>query len=209
MLKNLMVKDFVEELASSSPAPGGGSIAALAGSLASALSSMVFNLTVGKKAFEELDDEKKEMMKNSLEDSNDKKGEFLDLMERDTEAFLKIMASFRMPKETEEEKNARSQKIQEGYKNAIEIPLEVAKKAFAMYGHIEKALKYGNKNAASDAGVAALLLQTAIEGAALNVKINIPSIKDEQYRNSVGKEINQLISEGNSKKQYLLSLIEL
>jgi len=107
MLDTKTVREFIGELGSNSPAPGGGSVAALCASLSSALSSMVFNLTVGKKAYEALNEEEKALVNKYLEVSGREKDEFLDLMNEDTEAFNELMAAFKMPKDTDEEKAAR------------------------------------------------------------------------------------------------------
>lgn len=207
MLQSLTIKDFVEELASNSPAPGGGSAAALAASLGGALCTMVFNLTIGKKAYNEFDDEKKTLINNSLNKTKIEKDEFLELMEKDADEFLELMAAFKLPKNSEEEKTLRENKINEGYIKALEIPFNVAKKAFDIYKYIEVAANFGNKNAISDAGVAALLIQTAIEGAVLNVKINLSSIKDESYKEEVLLVCNSLIKDGNEKKNKIMEIV--
>lgn len=207
MLQNLTLKAFMEELASDSPAPGGGSAAALAASLGSALGSMVFNLTVGKKVYNEYEEDTKNVISKALEETNEKKGDFLDLMEKDAEEFLKLMAAFKLPKTTEEEKVERSEKIEEGYISALQVPLSVAEKAYAVYDYIELAASWGNKNAVSDAGVAALLLQTAIESAVLNVKINLSGIKNEVYKAEVQKKCTELIEDGLKKRDNIMNIV--
>ena len=127
MLKDLTVNDFLDELSSNSPAPGGGSVAALAAGLATALSSMVFNLTVGKKAYKEYDDKTKELINNALKEAELKKNLFVNLMDKDAEEFMVLMSAFKLPKITENEKELRTEKIEEGYKRALDIPYEVAK----------------------------------------------------------------------------------
>lgn len=209
MFDELTLKDFIEELGSSSPAPGGGSVAALAASLGTALSSMVFNLTVGKKMFNEYDDELKKQIETQLKKSDQAKNEFLYLMDKDTNAFLTLMASFKLPRENEEEINIRLAKIQEGYKSALEVPLEIALKAYEIYDIIFTASKYGNKNAISDAGVAALMIQSGIEAAVLNVRINLSGIKDEDYKLNVIKQCRELVENGNKKKSEILSIVDI
>jgi len=207
MLKDLMVKDFVNELASNSPAPGGGSVAALSAALSSALTSMVFNLTVGKKAYNEYDDEKKEMINSSLVAANETKDNFIRLMDKDTEEFMVLMEAFKLPKNTEEEKKVRNEKIEEGYKRALDIPYEVTKKAYKTYDDIMIACTYGNKNAISDAGVAALLLQAAIESAVLNVKINLSCISDDTFKEEVLNQCNEIVKNGVTKRDEILSIV--
>lgn len=207
MLKDLKVNDFITELASNSPAPGGGSVAALAASLASALGCMVFNLTVGKKVYNEYDDDKKKSITDSLEIVNCSKEEFLNFMEKDMEEFLKLMEAFKLPKNSEEEKLQRQLMIIEGYKRALGVPLEVARKAYKIYDYINIACTYGNKNAVSDAGVAALLIQTAIESAVLNVKINLSGIDDIEYKQMILNECDSLINNGLSAKNKIMDTV--
>ncbi|AKN33541.1 methenyltetrahydrofolate cyclohydrolase [Clostridium carboxidivorans P7] len=208
MLQNLTVKDFIDELASKSPAPGGGSIAALSASLASSLASMVFNLTVGKKEYMEYEEKLKKDIDESLENVGILKEEFLKFMERDTNAFLSLMEAFKMPKNTDEEIKARKQKIAEGNKESLEIPLEVANRAYGIYDYIYIAVKYGNKNALSDAGVAASLTETAVEGAILNVKINIMGLKDEAYKKDLRDKCNVLLENSKKRKEEIMIIIE-
>lgn len=207
MLQSLTIKEFVEELSSNSPAPGGGSAAALAASLGSALCSMVFNLTIGKKVYNEFEDDKKNLIISSLEEVKEEKDNFLALMEKDAEEFLVLMDAFKLPKNTEEEKSYRLGKINEGYIRALEIPFATAQKAFEIYKYVEVAASFGNKNAISDAGVAALLLQTAIESAVLNVKINLSSINDENYKAKVSEKCNYFIKEGLLKKEKIMETV--
>jgi methenyltetrahydrofolate cyclohydrolase len=207
MLKNLMLKDFIDELGSSSPAPGGGSAAALSAALSSALVSMVFNLTIGKKAYDEYDEKTRKLIEEQLGKAGELKFEFLDAIDKDADAFLSLMAAFKLPKNTEEEKSIRSINIQKGYKSAIEVPMQLALKSFTVYDYIYVAAKYGNKNAISDAGVAALLLQTAIEGAILNVMINLSSIKDEEFKSAVTDKMNYIKSEGTKKRDEILQIV--
>jgi formiminotetrahydrofolate cyclodeaminase len=207
MLQNLTVKAFAEELASNSPAPGGGSAAALAASLGSSLGSMVFNLTVGKKAYNEYDEDTKDSILKALEITNLNEAEFLNLMEKDAEEFLELMAAFKLPKNTEEEKTVRKEKIEEGYIKALQVPLTVAEKSYEIYKYIELAANYGNKNAVSDAGVAALLLQTAIESAVLNVKINLSGINDETYKAQVQQKCTELVKSGSNKKDIIMNIV--
>ncbi len=208
MLKDLTVENFLNELASNSPAPGGGSIAALSASLAAALNSMVINLTVGKKAYNAYDESVKESITESLNKTLQLKEEFLNIMEEDTQVFLKVMDAFKMPKETEEEKKLRKQKIDEAYKLALDVPRKLSKKAFQLYDYLKVSVEYGNINAISDAGVAALLLQTAIESAVLNVKINLSSVEEEEIRNSIKNECKELVEQGRHFRDELLVIVE-
>jgi len=207
MVRDLTIQDFTTELASKSPAPGGGSVAALSGSLASALTCMVFNLTVGRKDYNEYPEHTKDSIDSGLSHAGTFKDEFLDLMEKDVEAFMELMEAFKLPKAEESEAKLRSEKIREGYRKALEIPLEVAESALRIFEYIETAAKWGNKNAASDAGVAAILAQSAIEGAILNVRINLSSIKDEEYKAGIAEKCAKLVSQGQKRKDEIIELV--
>ncbi|WP_291633425.1 cyclodeaminase/cyclohydrolase family protein [Clostridium sp.] len=207
MLDQKTVKEFIEELGSNSPAPGGGSVAALGASLGSALGAMVFNLTVGKKVYNEYSANDKMKIDESLVECLKYQDKFLELMNKDTEDFLILMSAFKLPKETGDEKKLRSVKIQEGYQKALEVPMSVAEEAYKIYDYVEVAAKLGNKNAISDAGVSALMLQASIESAILNVKINLSSIKDETYKGDINSRCNELIKQGRLKRDEILSVV--
>ena len=207
MLQELTVKGFVEELGSDSPAPGGGSVAALSASLASSLVGMVFGLTIGKKAYNEYEKSLQENIDEALSEAVKCKKEFLDLMEKDTEAFLSLMDAFKMPKNTEEEIAKRKEKIQQGNKATLEIPLSVAERAYKLYDYVYLAAEYGNKNALSDTGVAASLVETAVEGALLNVKINTMSLKDETRKQELNDKCSALLEKRKMKKEDIMSSI--
>ncbi|MCJ7691259.1 MAG: cyclodeaminase/cyclohydrolase family protein [Clostridiaceae bacterium] len=207
MLDQKTVRGFIKELGSNSPAPGGGSVAALGSSLASALCSMVFNLTVDKKIYNEYSEENKMIVDKNLEQCLNHKEEFLDLMNSDAEVFLTLMSAFKLPKQSDDEKKLRSQKIQEGYKAALEIPMKVAEQSYKIYMHVKIAAELGNKNALSDAGVAALMLQASIESAILNVKINLSSIKDETYKDEITSRCEELVEHGRKKRDEVLEIV--
>jgi len=174
MIQNTL-KDFIAQTASSSPAPGGGSASALAGALGTALAEMVINLTVGKKKYADVSDE----LAALLPKLTALRQELSAAVDRDTEAFNAVMKAFGLPKETEEQVKSRLAAIQEATIGATRVPLGVME---ASLGAMEMTLtvaRKGNKNSISDAGVAALLLASAIDGAALNVKINLPGLPDD------------------------------
>ena len=207
MLDQKTVREFINELGSNSPAPGGGSVAALGASLATALGAMVFNLTVGKKAYNEYSNEDKMLVDKNLVKCLELEDNFLDLMNKDTEAFLVLMSAFKLPKETEDEKKVRSLKIKEGNQVALEIPLTVAQEAYKIYEYVKAAATLGNKNAISDAGVSALMLQASIESAILNVKINLSSVKDETYKEEIKSICEELIKEGRLRRDEILAVV--
>lgn len=181
-LAELKTSEFVDLLASDAPAPGGGSAAALEGALGAALTAMVCSLTIGKKKYAEFE----ETAKAAQAKATDLKVRFVDVMDRDTEAFNVVSAAFGMPKATDEEKAARSAAIQEGLKGCTKTPFEMMELAVETLELTASILGKSNDSAASDLGVSALSLRAAIQGAWLNVLINIGSLKDtalaEDYR---------------------------
>lgn len=207
MLDNKKVNEFIEELASNSPAPGGGSVAALSASIGAALTSMVFNLTVGKKAYKNMSEEDQKRVDDTLESAQALKDEFLNLMNKDTEVFMEVMKAYKLPKETEEEKTFRKMKIQEGYKMALEIPMIVGEKSFEAYELIQIACELGNKNAISDAGVAALMIQSGIEGAVLNVKINLTALNDEDFKNEILQKCRHIVTQGRVRCEEIQKIV--
>ncbi|MBV1821981.1 cyclodeaminase/cyclohydrolase family protein, partial [Bacteroidales bacterium MSK.15.36] len=187
------------------PAPGGGSIAALSAASAAALIEMVANLTIGKKGYEEVEEEMKELKGVAAE----YKEKFINYIDEDSDSFNKIMDAFKMPKNTEEEKKARTKIIQEGFKGAATVPLNVAKDAFELLALAEKVIEKGNQNAVTDGAVAAMSARTAVHSALYNVKINLGSIKDEEFVNNTKKEIEKLESNVDKIEKEILNKVEL
>ena len=175
-LADLKVTEFVDLLASDAPAPGGGSAAALEGAIGAALTAMVCGLTKGKKKFAEFNDLAVEAEVKALA----LKDRFVDVMDRDTEAFNVVSAAFGMPKETDEEKAARSAAIQKGLEGCTATPFEMMEIAVETLELTDSILGKSNDSAASDLGVSALSLRAAIQGAWLNVLINIGSQKNKE-----------------------------
>ncbi len=189
-LMQMVVNDFNDELSSDSPAPGGGSVSALMGSLGGALVSMVASLTHSKKEMENLRPE--------MEDLGNKAQIFKDrlafLVDEDTRAFNSVMAAFRMKKKTEEQKSTRQLAIEEATKNATQIPFEVVKHCFDVLKLAEVVVSKGNPNSVSDAGVAAEAAFAGLKGARLNVLINLPGIDDEEFCGDLTKKVNTIES---------------
>ncbi|SMC21060.1 Formiminotetrahydrofolate cyclodeaminase [Clostridium acidisoli DSM 12555] len=204
MFQDMKINDFTDKLSSESPVPGGGGAAALGAALAASLTAMVFNLTVGKKAFEEYDEQTKKYVLKNLQEIKDSKNEFLTFIDKDAEAFSKIIDSFKLPKNTDEEKMIRSRKIQEGYKFAAEVPMELGKKSNSIYEIIDVAIKYGNKNVISDAGAAAIFNHSVIEIAVLNIAINLSGIKDEGLKGILKKLSQDMLNYSQEKKDSIL-----
>ncbi|MFZ5966976.1 MAG: cyclodeaminase/cyclohydrolase family protein [Bacillota bacterium] len=205
MLANMSVVEFLEQTASSAPVPGGGSVAALSGGIAAALTEMVANLTIGKKNYEEVEAEMKEVAEAAAKLRTKLAAD----IDRDSDAFNEVMAAFKLPKATDEEMAARKEAIQEATKKAAIVPLEVAKDAFSMMEIIEKVVVKGNKNAVTDGAVAAMMARTAVLSALYNTKINLGSIKDQEFVAKVSAEVEALESKVGSVEQAILAKVVL
>jgi methenyltetrahydrofolate cyclohydrolase len=203
-LMKLNVKMFLDELASSSPAPGGGSVAALSGALGAALSSMVCNLTIGKKGYETVQDE----ILDILHKSEDLRKHLTDLIDKDTEAFNEVMTAMKLPKETEEQKTHRQQEMQTAFKHAADVPLETARTCVHVMDVAHIVAQKGNKNSISDAAVSVLMAQAGVQAAMLNVRINLSSIKDQEYVQKVSTELHELLQNAMEKTSAILGIIE-
>lgn len=177
MLVDLTVQEFIKELGSDSPAPGGGSVSALSGAQAAALFNMVASLTRGKKKYEAVHPEM-DALKVKLTELEDF---FLEAVDRDTNSFNGVMAAFKMPKDTEEEKAARSAKIQEEYRKATQVPLGVGLKVLELLEPAKILIEKGNQNSLTDTAVGILQLKACLTGAFYNVKINLGAIKDQTF----------------------------
>ena len=183
-LAELTTAEFVDLLASDAPAPGGGSAAALEGALGAALTAMVCGLTVGKKKYADY----QELAAATQKKAEELKARFVDVMDRDTEAFNVVSAAFGMPKETDEEKAARSAAIQKGLEGCTATPFEMMELATQTLELTASLLGKTNDSAASDLGVSALSLRAAIQGAWLNVLINIGSLKNKELAEDYRKK---------------------
>ncbi len=201
------VHEFVKELDSASPAPGGGSASALASAMGMALSRMVGHLTIPKKKFKALDDSVQDTFIEVHEVLRDFERRTLELIDADTAAFNEIMKAFKMPKDSDEAKKRRKDAIETATYKATEVPLEIAEVAFKVLKKMHIILKHGNKNAISDIGVSVLLLHAGLEGAILNVKINLPGISDQAYVSEIKERITVLHEEGKAIKSDILSQV--
>ncbi|AEE13289.1 cyclodeaminase/cyclohydrolase family protein [Porphyromonas asaccharolytica] len=187
-LTDLTVKGFLDTTAGKDPVPGGGSISALCGSIAAALTEMVAGLTIGKKKYAEVE----EQMKQLVERVQEIRHQLILDVDRDSEAYNVVFAAFQMPKETDEQKAARSAQIQEATKIAANVPMEVARRVYSLLSDIEEVVSNGNQNAVTDGCVAMMSARNAIIGALFNVRINLTSIKDEQYVADMTAEADRL-----------------
>lgn len=200
-LIDLTVQKFVEEVASDKPAPGGGSVSALGGTLATALAVLVGKATFGKEKFNDVQDEMEVVISKGTKFFES----LMKLVDEDTEAFNQVLSAYRMPRD---EAEARSYAIQTALKRAAEVPLKVAKTSFRALDLILTAAEKGNKNAITDVGVAALFAESAVRGALLNVKINLLSIKDEEIKDHFRQEMKEIIENVASKKETVLRIVE-
>ena len=200
-MKNMTIEQFAMQTASNEPVPGGGSISALAGSLAAALTEMVAGLTIGKKKYADVEEE----MKAAIEPMKEICAQLLDDIKRDSESFDQYMQALTLPKETEEEKAARTEAMQNGLKAAVAVPLSVAKAACGILPYAETMVVKGNKTAVTDALVATMMARTAVLGAGFNVKINLESIKDQEYVDRIGKEVAELEKQAVEMEKKILA----
>lgn len=204
-LRKLTVEGFINETASSSPAPGGGSIAALNAASSAALITMVANLTLGKEKYAAVEGDMKEVAAKA----GALKDDFLALIDEDSNAFNKIMAAFKLPKDTDEAKKARSAAIQDATKGAALVPFKVGQKANELFALAEEVITKGNQNAITDGAVAAMNARAAVRGAFLNVKINLGSIKDGLFVEELQKKMAEIENEVDAREQALLGKVKL
>lgn len=188
-MRKTTIEDWLTDLASELPAPGGGAAAGMSAATGAALVSMVCNLTVGKPKFAEHE----EVMREALAEAERLRVEALGLAEDDTEAFSGVMAAYKLPKGTEEERAARTTAIQAGLAEAAAVPLAVAKVAAQVVRVSGRILDGSNPNVLSDVAVAASSAKSALESAALNVDINLASIKDAEVRERLASELNEAL----------------
>ena len=203
-LVSMTVERFVDEVSSSSPAPGGGSVAALAGSLGAALAAMVANLTVGKAGYESA----WESSSARAERAQSLKAKLLAAVDDDTRAFDEVLAAMRLPKAAEAEKKARADAIAAACEKATAVPLATARMCLEAIDLAAEAAATGNRNSASDAGVGALLARAGVESAVLNVRINLPSVREGAFKSACVAEIADLQSKSASGLARTLAAVE-
>lgn len=203
-LKSLSVKEFIDKVTGNDPVPGGGSVSALNGSLAASLAAMVANLTVGRKKYAEVNDKMEELSRLATKASE----KLLADVDRDAEAYDRVFAAFKLPKETDEEKAVRKEAIQRETKRAAEVPMEVAHTAFSVLPLIEAVATMGNSNAITDATVAMMCARTAVIGALLNVRINLTSITDEAFVKTMTEEADRLEAVAVEAEHKLLEYVK-
>lgn len=203
MLANLKIGDFLERTASSTPVPGGGSIAALSAAASASLLEMVANLTIGRKGFEAIENRIKEIAKDAF----NYRGKLVQDIDRDSDAFNGVVSAYKLPKDTEEDRRNRNRAIQEGLKNAALVPLGVARDAFKLMELAKKLVESANKAAVTDVAVAAIMARSAVLSALYNVKINLVSITDKGFVLDVAKQVEHMEKETGKKEREVLSAI--
>lgn len=198
------INEFNLELASTSPAPGGGSVSALAASMGASLISMVCQLTIGKKKYAAVEEEMKAIHRQSEE----LRAQLTARIDKDTDAFNVVMSAFGLPKGTDEEKQTRDQAIEEATKQATLVPLEVMRLCRDAIALSETVAVKGNANALSDAGVSALMIRSGCRGAYYNVKINLASLKDTAFIAEKNAEAAALLRAVDEKSDAVLAHVE-
>ncbi|MBN2724148.1 MAG: cyclodeaminase/cyclohydrolase family protein [Deltaproteobacteria bacterium] len=188
LLAYLPLASFIQNVSSRSPAPGGGSVAALSGSLGASLGAMVCRLTIGKKKYKEVED----LMRNTEKLLLPLRDKLRDLIDDDTQAFDSVMEAFGLPDGTPEEKKIKDEQIMLASQKAAMVPLHVMKKCLEAVELLKDVAHYGNVNSISDAGVANYCLKTGFEGAKLNVLINTKDMEDSQWKSEVMNEVKEL-----------------
>ena len=203
MLVKMSLEEFGAVLGSDAPAPGGGSVAALSGALGAELVAMVCRLSIGKKGYESFTDE----LNAALPKADVLAAGLLRRVDLDTEAFNAVMAAFKLPKETDDDKQKRTAAIQNGYKEAVQSPLSIAKECVDVLELSQSLLGKSNSNALSDLGVASQQAYAGLEGAIMNVRINLPSIKDDGFKSQISAEIGQLLKQGQEAKEHVYKFV--
>jgi len=189
---DMTCNEFVDKLASKSPVPGGGGVAALVGAIGTALSSMVCNLTTGKKRYAEFEVDIQDILKKAADLQQD----LMEMIDEDAENFLPLSKAYGMPKDTEEERRLKEETMEKALKQACEVPVKIVKACYEAIKLHSELVEKGSRLAISDVGVGVQCLRAAIISGWLNIIININSIKDDDYVNKVRKETEDLVKEG-------------
>ena len=206
-LVDMTISDFSDEVDSNSPAPGGGSVAALASNIGIGLARMMAHLSFGKKKYEALDEQIRSEFVEKFNKLGDIRQELIELIDRDTESFNEVMKAMKMPKNTDDEIKARKVAIQDATLFSIDVPFKTAKLSFKALQLLEYLTKHGNQNAITDIGVGTLMLYSGLEGALLNVKVNLMSLENKELYKVYSKECEELLLEGIEIKDNLMKSI--
>ena len=205
MFKDMTLSEFVSATSSSKPVPGGGSVAALTASNGASLIAMLCNLTVGKKGYEEHWDKMKEV----AEICSQKAQDFLGFIDKDSKAFNDYMDALKMPKDDKEQIMAREMSIASALYDATFVPLQLARQVDKLFEYADYAVTFGNKMATSDGAIAVLLLKSAITSALYNVKINLPSIQNEDIKQKIVSLMEQVEQSATQQEKSILEKVKL
>jgi glutamate formiminotransferase/formiminotetrahydrofolate cyclodeaminase len=203
-LLKMNLREFCNETLSDSPAPGGGSVAALMGALGASLGGMVANLSAGKRGW----DDRLEYFSDRAVKAQQLKDELLSLVDEDTAAFNKVIDAFALAKESAEEKAARSAAIEQATKYAAEIPFKAMETAFKSYQLLSEMADKGNPASISDVGVGALATRACIEGAAMNVRINLAGLKDEKFKSAFVEKVRKISADSEARFKEINRVVE-
>ena len=206
-LVEMTVEDFSQEVDSSSPAPGGGSVAALASNIGVSLARMMANLSFGKKKYESLEESIRIEFTDKFNKLGDIRQELMLLVDKDTESFDEYMKAIKMPKDTEEQKQESKEAIKCATVFSIEVPFKTASISIDALELLDYIAKYGNQNAITDIGVGTLLIYSGIEGAILNVKVNLLGLEDDSLANEYTIKCNALLDRARAIKDEIISNI--
>lgn len=206
-LVDMTICEFSDEVDSKSPAPGGGSVSALAANIGVGLSRMMAHLSFGKKKYESLDESIRVEFLNRFNQLSDIRQELVDLIDKDTESFNEFMKAIKLPKNTNKQINYRNNAIQDAILFSIDIPFKTAKKSLKALNIIDYILEYGNQNTITDLGVGVLMLYTGIEGAVLNVKVNLKLLENQELKEYYNKECQSILNQAILIKDSILSTI--
>lgn len=203
--KNQKINEFLNDLSSDAPAPGGGAVAGLISALSASLNSMVYSLTIGKKKYNQLTDEEKEKINKFKKESDDFISESLSFMQQDKDNFMLLMNSYSMPKDTGIEKEKRNEAIEENTVKAMAVPYRLLKRSFDFYDNLKIMKKYGNKMLFSDLQISAVLLNASIESSIINIKVNLDSLKNKDKYLYIYKEIDEILEKSKILKQEIVT----
>lgn len=208
-LIDMTISEFGREVDSNSPAPGGGSVAALASDIGIGLARMMAYLSFGKQKYEVLDKSIRIEFTDRFNQLGDLRQELIDLIDRDTESFNEFIKALKMPKVTAEEVESRKNAIQDATLFAIETPFKTAKLSLEALELLQYLVEYGNQNAITDIGVGILMIYTGLEGAILNVKVNLIGIENKEIYDSYSRNCNTILSRAKIIKDKLIEDIHL
>lgn len=203
-LQDLTLKDFLEKTAANEALPGGGSSSALNGAIAAALTGMMAKLTIGKKNYTDVEDQ----MKKVVEAMEESRLHFINDIDRDADAYGLVMEAYKLPKETDEQKTLRSEKIQEAMKVASLVPMEVAERGYSMLDTIIETIRKGNKNAVTDGMVGLMACRTGVMGALFNVRINLAGINESAFVEGLSEKCDRIEKEILAKEREMIEWVK-